>query len=124
MAAELSSAIGISVEQVAREEWEMLILQELFASPVGNDIIFRGGTALRLCFSSPRFSDDLDFSELRAIPTDKFNGVIKAIDRKFPNITLSDLWSKRFTHLAEFKIREPWLPRPFKIKVEIRKGET
>lgn len=124
LAEKLARDSGIAVEQIVREEKELLILKELFESPLGESLIFRGGTALRLCYGSPRFSDDLDFSEIRLIPTLKFNQIIKGIEEKYPYLTLTDLWSKRSTHLAEFKIREEWLPRPFKIKVEVRKGET
>lgn len=119
-----ASDTEIAVERVVREEKEILFLKELFESPLGNDLVFRGGTALRLCYGSPRFSDDLDFSELRGISTDKFTKVIKKIAAKYPDMNLTDLWSKRFTHLAEFKITEDWLPQPFRVKIEMRKGET
>jgi len=35
-------------------------------------LVFKGGTALRLAYGSPRFSDDLDFSELKTIELKKF----------------------------------------------------
>jgi predicted nucleotidyltransferase component of viral defense system len=44
-----------------REYWEMLILKELTESLLGEKLVFIGGTALRLVYNSPRFSDDLDF---------------------------------------------------------------
>jgi len=124
IAEKIASDTGIAVEKIVREEKEILFLKELFESPLGTDLVFRGGTALRLCYGSPRFSDDLDFSELQGISTDKFTKVIKKIAAKYPDMALTDLWSKRFTHLAEFKITEDWLPQPFRVKIEVRKGET
>jgi len=54
--------LKIDVTQVVREFWEVLILKGLFDSPEGKFLIFKGGTALRLVYGSPRFSEDLDFS--------------------------------------------------------------
>jgi predicted nucleotidyltransferase component of viral defense system len=119
----LAAEIEINAEKIVREEWEVIILKELFDSPIGDNLIFRGGTALRLCYGSPRFSDDLDFSELKNIPTEKFNSVINKMAEKFSTLAIVDLWSKYYTHIAEFKIKEYWLSQPFRIKIEIRKGE-
>ncbi|MEW6675721.1 MAG: nucleotidyl transferase AbiEii/AbiGii toxin family protein [Nitrospirota bacterium] len=53
------------VTQVVREFWETVILKGLFDSPEGKFLIFKGGTALRLVYGSPRFSEDLDSRSLR-----------------------------------------------------------
>ena len=52
----------IDLTQVIREYWEIIILKGLYDSPFGRKLIFKGGTALRLAYGSPRFSEDLDFS--------------------------------------------------------------
>ena len=58
----LQKSLGISQEQIIREEYEMIILKKLFESGIGKSFVFKGGTALRLAYGSPRFSEDLDFS--------------------------------------------------------------
>src|SRR4030042_738144 len=54
--------LQIDRTQVVREYWELIILKGLYDSPFGRNIIFKGGTALRLAYASPRFSEGLEFS--------------------------------------------------------------
>ncbi len=54
---------------IVREYFQHLFLSELYKFPDGEKMLFKGGTALRVIYGSPRFSEDLDFSllELRNI---------------------------------------------------------
>lgn len=47
---------------VAREYLQHLFLSNLYQQPASDGLAFKGGTALRIAFGSPRFSEDLDFS--------------------------------------------------------------
>src|SRR3989344_3807724 len=47
---------------ILREYIQILFLDDFYRSEAGRKIIFKGGTALRLLFNSPRFSEDLDFT--------------------------------------------------------------
>lgn len=47
---------------VWREYFQHLFLLYFYKQPAAGDIYFKGGTALRLIYQSPRFSEDLDFS--------------------------------------------------------------
>ncbi len=47
---------------VAREYLQHLFLSQLYRQKESDFLAFKGGTALRLVFQSPRFSEDLDFS--------------------------------------------------------------
>jgi len=47
---------------VRREYVQHLFLSYFYRQPHTDGVYFKGGTALRLVFSSPRFSEDLDFS--------------------------------------------------------------
>lgn len=51
---------------VRREYIQHLFLNYFYQQPLTNKIFFKGGTALRLVYGSPRFSEDLDFSSNRA----------------------------------------------------------
>lgn len=53
--------MGISPVLVLREEMQKASLASLSRIGAFNHIVFRGGTALRLFYNSPRFSEDLDF---------------------------------------------------------------
>lgn len=46
---------------VRREYVQHLLLGYLYQKPVSSDLYFKGGTALRILYRSPRFSEDLDF---------------------------------------------------------------
>lgn len=47
---------------VAREYAQHVILSALYADPGSDRVLFKGGTALRILFNSPRYSEDLDFT--------------------------------------------------------------
>lgn len=47
---------------IRREYVQHLFLSYFYRQPHTDGIFFKGGTALRFVFSSPRFSEDLDFS--------------------------------------------------------------
>lgn len=42
----LAAELGVHVTQVAREYWEVVILDALLATEHGKHLVFRGGTAL------------------------------------------------------------------------------
>jgi len=47
---------------IIREYFQHVFLGELYKLPDGKQMLFKGGTALRIIYNSPRFSEDLDFS--------------------------------------------------------------
>ena len=51
-----------SVQNVAREYCQHLFLSYLYQNPGSEKMLFKGGTALRIILTSPRFSEDLDFT--------------------------------------------------------------
>ena len=121
LAQQKAAELQIDRTQVVREYWELVILKGLFDSPFGRDLIFKGGTALRLAYDSPRFSEDLDFSLLRDSLQRKFSNLVGKIIAPFPELSLTDLEEKYYTYLGEIKVTESYLPFPFRIKIEISK---
>ena len=113
--------LKIDLTQVVREFWEIIILKGLFDSPEGKFLIFKGGTALRLVYGSPRFSEDLDFSLISDRLRGKFESLIKKIISLYPELTITDLQGKYYKYLGEIKITQDYLPLPFRIKIEISK---
>lgn len=47
---------------IVREYFQHIFLSELYQLPDAEKMLFKGGTALRIVYGSPRFSEDLDFS--------------------------------------------------------------
>lgn len=52
-------------ENVIREYLQNLFLRSFYRQDKSENFLFKGGTALRLAFESPRFSEDLDFSAVK-----------------------------------------------------------
>lgn len=117
----LSSQIGIDVQQVIREEAELIFLKSLFESKIADALVFKGGTALRLIYNSPRFSEDLDFSLTASVSFRDFKALITKIIKSDSRFTLKDLAAKYYTHLAEIRIKESWQNLAFPLKIEISK---
>src|SRR3989339_883971 len=46
----------------AEEYCQHIFLSQFYQLPSSERVFFKGGTALRIVFASPRFSEDLDFS--------------------------------------------------------------
>lgn len=120
-ALKLAQKIQIDLEQIVREEYEILILNELANSSFSKYLIFKGGTALRLAYKSPRFSEDLDFSSSKVISFSDFQHTLQTLVKKFPNLKIKDIREKHFTIFALISIKEEFLPQSFSIKVEISK---
>ncbi len=111
----------IHVEQIAREWWEMIILRDILDSSLGASLVFKGGTALRLVYNSPRFSEDLDFSIIKDLDFSAFEKIARGAEAKFSELKIKDLWHKHYTIIAEYRVKEAWLPQAFSIKIEISK---
>lgn len=123
LALEFAKKFQISTDRVLREEWELTVLDRLSRCSFSNILVLYGGTALRLAYSSVRFSDDLDFFILKRSDEKEFYSEIKKNFNNVPFLKISDLWSKYYTYLAEFKIKESWYNIPISIKVEISKRQ-
>ena len=119
LAQKLAGELRIDITQVVREYWEVVFLKSLLESNHGNGLVFKGGTALRLVYGSPRFSEDLDFALLE----DTLNGNLEALANDiiapFPQAKTTDVAEKRWTYLCEIKITEGYLSHPFRVKLEV-----
>jgi predicted nucleotidyltransferase component of viral defense system len=67
----LATRLQTTELNVRREYYQHLFLSYFYQQPLTDRIYFKGGTALRMLYNSPRFSEDLDFSaatdDIRAI---------------------------------------------------------
>ena len=119
LAKELSKKLQISVDRVVQEEYELILLKEIFDSGLSRQLVFKGGTALRLAYGSPRFSEDLDFSLLKTISEKDFCGLMQEIGGLFEALKLVECRKKYYTLFALFKVTEDFLAQPFSIKIEV-----
>lgn len=121
IAESLSRKLRIAKEPIIREEYEMIFLQALLASPFHKKLIFKGGTALRLAYNSPRFSEDIDFSLVRTINKKELAKVLETTSKQLPTVKIKELTEKRFTYFALLQVSEPYLRQAFPLKIEISK---
>lgn len=117
----LAQRLQISRDYVVREEYEVLILKEIYESEFGASLVFKGGTALRLAYGSPRFSEDLDFTRIADFDTAKFLTFLRRLENRYPTIKVVETIDKFFTVFGLIRINDPALDRAFSIKLEISK---
>lgn len=120
----LSQKLQISQDYIVREEYEILLLKEIFESKYGLSLVFKGGTALRLAYGSPRFSEDLDFTLIREMDKKAFINFLKELGKKYPAIIDVETNDKFYTIFALIKIKEDYLGRNFSIKIEVSKRKS
>ncbi|MEI8104194.1 MAG: nucleotidyl transferase AbiEii/AbiGii toxin family protein [Candidatus Moraniibacteriota bacterium] len=115
----LVKSLGISRDQVLREEAELSVLDAIANHSLGERVIFYGGTALRLAYGSPRFSEDIDLIRMKSFPFSEFDRFAREVAGKHEGWTLSDIKEKRNTFFALFLIRHPQLKHSFSLKIEL-----
>lgn len=96
-----------SVINVAREYAQNLFLQYFYAQKASELIYFKGGTALKILFQSPRFSEDLDFSTPRidkSVVDELLQETMLRIDEEGILISLEEATLTSGGYLAEIKI--------------------
>ena len=59
---ELADRYQTTADNVVREYFQHLFLSHLYRQKEAGHLLFKGGTALRIVWRSPRFSEDLDFT--------------------------------------------------------------
>lgn len=101
--------------QIKQERFELEVLDRLNSGKFLNNLIFIGGTMLRLCFGLERFSVDLDFWMMKKINQAGFFKDLKGYLARY--YTLKDSANKFYTLLFELKSRD----YPRSLKIEIRK---
>jgi predicted nucleotidyltransferase component of viral defense system len=82
---------------IVREYVQHLFLTELYQLPGSEKLLFKGGTALRIVYNSPRFSEDLDFSlfgvksgEVKLFVENLFLNVLSKIESTGTHIEISN----------------------------------
>jgi len=115
----LISELGIARDQILREEAEMEILNIIAAEKISKNLIFYGGTALRLAYNSPRFSEDLDFVAIGPIDFLDFKTLLAKITAHQPDWKIADVKNKRQTIFALINIRDSKLKHNYSVKIEI-----
>ncbi|MDO8639185.1 MAG: nucleotidyl transferase AbiEii/AbiGii toxin family protein [Candidatus Daviesbacteria bacterium] len=122
----LATRYQTSAGNVRREYFQYLFLFYFYQQPKAKDIFFKGGTALRIIYNSPRFSEDLDFScgridykEIENLIEDTLAQIEKE-NVKF-NLKEAKQTTGGFLAIISFEVFEQ--PIDIKIEISLRKGE-
>lgn len=116
----LSKLFTIDNFTIMREYLQLVFLSYLYQKKEGRLIYFKGGTAIRLLFGSPRFSEDLDFST----PLDRkqimkiVKELEKSIQQEIPEIKIPLLYSGKETTRLRVKYQSADFKYPLTIKLD------
>lgn len=93
---ELTTRFQVAQINIIREYLQHLFLSHFYKLEGSKNILFKGGTALRIVYASPRFSEDLDFSAVNLKPyafkgfvEDKFQDTLASIEKTGIGVELS-----------------------------------
>lgn len=116
---------------IVREYFQHVFLSELCKLPEAERMLFKGGTALRVIYGSPRFSEDLDFSlfgvaqnEIKSFIEGLFIHVLAEMARADIKVELGDKigdTSGGYFGVATFRMFE-YPPVGVEINVSVRNG--
>jgi len=122
---EYSIKYKIDQYTVLREYIQIVFLNYLFQEKKAEHLTFKGGTALRLLYNSPRFSEDLDFnSDLNPNEIRKLlNTVIINTSKLVDNIELKELETiQGFSSKIYFKSDISSMPLTIKLDFSFRES--
>jgi predicted nucleotidyltransferase component of viral defense system len=120
---DLANLLQMDKLTVFREYLQLLFLSYLYQERKAGDIVFKGGTALRLLFGSPRFSEDLDFSIVCA--DEEIGSLLKRLEKKIarelPGLKVVHLYSGKEGIRFRIKYSLPDFKYPFNIRLDFHR---
>ncbi|MFH1838194.1 MAG: nucleotidyl transferase AbiEii/AbiGii toxin family protein [Candidatus Kuenenbacteria bacterium] len=122
----LTLDLKIAPLNIIREYLEMEVLYYLSQSKLAENIIFYGGTALRLAYYSFRFSEDLDFLLIKDLKSNKkiLEETLKFVAKENKGVTVEEVVNKRQTLFGLLHIKNELLKHSIRIKIEISKKKN
>lgn len=108
---------------VAREYLQLLFLSYLYQKKEAEKIYFKGGTAIRLLFGSPRFSEDLDFSTTHSkIQTVRLiKNIGQAMNRELPELKIILIYSGKNGLRFRIKLLAADFKYPLTVRLDFTK---
>lgn len=111
---------------IAREYIQHLFLSSLYRAPGAGKLLFKGGTALRFIYGSPRFSEDLDFSGENIyhykVIEDLFINALSEIEKEGIKIALKEAKSTSGGYLGIIHYEFYDFKEDMNFEISLRKG--
>ena len=121
---ELASApVDFNLYQKEKDYLQHLILSRIY-SRVGNELTFKGGTALQKCYGLNRFSEDLDFTLSGSLRFEKMEDSLKEVARFYPSSFAKKVGKNSFSYVV--KVEGPLFQGPITlqtVRIEISARE-
>jgi len=122
----LSGIFQIDEFSIFREYLQLTFLSYLYQEKEASKIVFKGGTALRLLFGSPRFSEDLDFStnynDLEIIKLLK--KIEEKINKELSGLTIKSLHKGKKGIRFRITYRQDDFKYPFSIRLDFHRQKS
>lgn len=115
-----------TADNVIREYFQQLFLSYLYQEKGSDSLLFKGGTALRIIWQSPRFSEDLDFTgvniTIKKIET-LMEGALAKIEMEGIQTEIIESKSTSGGYLAIFRFEAGEHKSSVQVEVSLRHGK-
>lgn len=122
----LAQAWQTTTKNVVREYFQQLFLSRLYQEKGSDGLLFKGGTALRIIWQSPRFSEDLDFTgvniTIKGIET-LMAGTLARIEMEGIQTEIVESTNTSGGYLAIFQFETSEYRGRIQIEVSLRNGK-
>lgn len=115
-----------TIDNVVREYFQQLFLSRLYQEKGSDSLLFKGGTALRIIWRSPRFSEDLDFTgvniTVKGIET-LMEGALAKIEMEGIQTEIVESKGTSGGYLAIFQFKTEEYKSRIQVEVSLRPGK-
>ena len=122
----LAAKLQTTELNVRREYCQHLFLAYFYQQSLTDQVYFKGGTALRVIYNSPRFSEDLDFSasltDIHALE-DAVVGALAEIARENVGVDIAEAKTASGGYLAIIIFHGDDAPVAVQLEISLREGE-
>lgn len=115
-----------TIDNIVREYFQHLFLAQLYQEKGSEHFLFKGGTALRIVWQSPRFSEDLDFTGVNQKIDDieeTMQEVLAKIEKSGIETGIDESKATSGGYLAIFNFRTKEYSSQIEINVSLRKDK-
>jgi len=122
----LAQAWQTTTDNVVREYFQHLFLSGLYQEKGSDGLLFKGGTALRTVWHSPRFSEDLDFTGVNVAVKDiemLVEGVLAKLEMAGVQTDIIESKSTSGGYLAIFQFETSEYKSRIQVEVSLRNGK-
>jgi len=115
-----------NLDNVVREYCQHLFLSYMYKQPGSEQILFKGGTALRIIFRSPRYSEDLDFTGInirQSIVEEIFTNTLVDVEKTGIRVELEEGKNTTGGYLGKAYFFAYGEKIPVSIQVSLRNGK-